>query len=79
MKDSEFTKLLTRCAKSAAKHFELMRQVNEECKSRYGCSYSDIDADSLIDTLDIAGCDTLTSDEFDAAMKFHGAKRQEGE
>lgn len=75
MKDSEFSKLLTRCAKSAAAHFQLQDQVNTECQRRYGCSYSDRDADELIDVLDIQGADKLTASEFDKVMEFAGARR----
>lgn len=75
MKDSDFTKLLTRCAQAARKHHALNLEVDQECKRRYGCSYSDIDADSLIDDLDMLGAEKLTASEFDQHMKNHGAKR----
>lgn len=75
MKDADFTKLLTSCAKAAEKHRQLMASVAEECEQRYGCSYSDVDADTLIDILDLHGADKLTATEFDQVMKSHGAQR----
>lgn len=75
MRDSEFTKLLTRCSKAAAKHYELMDLVNAECQRRYGCSYSDIDADQLIDVLDIHGGENITAQYFDEQMTLSGAYR----
>lgn len=75
VKDTDFTKLLTSCAKAAEKHRQLMQQVSEECERRYGCNYSDIDADRLIDILGLHGADKLTATEFDESMKLHGASR----
>lgn len=75
MKDPEFTRLLTSCAKAAEKHRHLMQLVADECDRRYGCSYSDVDADPLIDVLDLHGADKLTATEFDNVMKTHGAQR----
>lgn len=75
MKDTDFTKLLTSCVKAAEKHFRLVTEVNDECRRRYGCSYSDLDVDQLIDALDILGADKLTATEFDKAMKTCGAQR----
>ncbi len=75
MKDTDFTKLLTSCVKAAEKHFRLVTEVNDECRRRYGCSYSDLDVDELIDALDILGADKLTATEFDKAMKTSGAQR----
>ena len=76
MKDSDFTKLLNRCSRAAEKHYQLMDQVNAECKRRYGCSYSDVDADLLIDQLDIhGGAEEITAESFDKQMQFCGKKR----
>lgn len=76
MKDSDFTKLLTRCSKAAAKHYYLMDQVNTECQKRYGCSYSDVDADQLIDQLDIHGSEEdVTAQYFDEQMQSCGKSR----
>lgn len=75
MKDSDFTKLLTRCARSAAKHKKLMAQVSEECLKRYGTTYSDADADGIIDSLDHIGGDSFTSKEFDQDMAASGYSR----
>lgn len=75
MKDPDFTRLLTKCAKAAQKHHELMQSVAEECEARYGCHYSDLDADSLIDVLDLHGGEKFTAAEFGDIMKSYGAQR----
>lgn len=78
MTNNDFTKLLTKAVKYAKEHFNLLSEVDEECKRRYGCSYSDIDCDMLIDILDINGAEKLTADEFHEMMLEAGATELEG-
>lgn len=73
MNDSDFTKLLTRCANAASKHNMLLRLVDDECQKRYGCSYSDINADVLIDKLETIGAEKLTASEFDEEMRLYSS------
>lgn len=75
MTNSEFSKLLTSTAKAALKHQILLSKVNSECRARYGTSYSDIDADCIIDILDLLGGNSFTEDEFNKAMEDAGATR----
>lgn len=75
MKDPEFTKLLKQCAKAASAHHALMGLVAEECQRRYGCHYSDLDADDLIEALDLLGDESITASQFGKIMKTYGAQR----
>lgn len=70
MTDSEFTKLLTQAAKAAFKHKMLTDKVNIECIERYGDTYSNVDADGIIDVLDVLGADSFTAKEFEAEMEM---------
>lgn len=74
MNNNKFTALLTKTARAAFKHRTLMEEVNEECVKRYGIRYSDIDADSIIDALDILGAEKMTAKAFDEEMVFCGCK-----
>ncbi len=55
----------------------LMDQVNTECQKRYGCSYSDVDADQAgLDQLDIHGGEAdVTAQYFDEQMQSCGKSR----
>lgn len=63
------TQLLNRAAQLAAKKSRIQRQLTEAFVERYGVTYSEIDNDSLIDTLDyhggvisLAECDRLMTE-----------------
>lgn len=73
--NSEFTKLLTQAAKAARKHRELCNRVNHECIARYGVSFSDVDADTIIDTIDYIGSDSFTEKQFHEAMELSNCER----
>ncbi len=73
--NSAFTLLLTQAAKAANKHMRLKSDVSDECIARYGTSYSDVDADSIIDVLDYIGSDSYTEKEFDEAMILSDCER----
>lgn len=71
---SEFDKLLKRTARAAAKHFDLQQELNDEFIKRYGVTYSDVDADELIDILDMGG-GTISEKFVDRVMKDAMARR----
>lgn len=75
LSNSKFTQLLTQTAKAAEKHKLLVMRVNDECIARYGISYSDVDADTIIDNLNYIGGDSFTEKEFDDDMKLNGRER----
>lgn len=75
MTNSEFTKLLTQTAKAANKHFTLLAKVNDECIARYGVSYTEVDADGIIDTLDQNGGYAFTEKQFHEAMLLSNCER----
>ena len=68
---SEFDRLLKRTARAAAKHFDLQQELNDEFIKRYGVTYSDVDADELIDILDLSG-GTINERYADKAMAMAG-------
>jgi len=68
MTNSRFQKLLDQASKAAEKHKELSDKVNAECIRRFGVSYSDVDADGIIDVIDIYG-GTITVEDFVSEMK----------
>lgn len=70
MKDSEFQKLLDKAAKMKAEHCVLLEQIREECKRRYGHIYNDIDADGIIDGLEVIGGISLPLRKFDSEMRL---------
>lgn len=51
MNDKQFQKLLDKANKAAVEHKNLMEQVGAECVRRFGHHYSDLDVDSLIDSV----------------------------
>lgn len=69
MNNVDFTRLLQRTANASERHSNLCDEVNEECVQRYGITYSDADADSIIDVLDLGG-GHITATEFDEAMQL---------
>jgi hypothetical protein len=75
MQDSQFTKLLTQTARAASRHHDLIAKVDNECQRRYGCSYSDVDADGIIDMLDYSGGSEFSASEFDEEMNRAGVQR----
>lgn len=74
MTNREFQSLLDRCAKAAEKHIRLIKEVEQECEARYGVSYSDVDADGIIDVLNYQG-GKITVKQFHKEMELHGAER----
>ena len=67
MNNKKFSALLSQAANAAEKHRRLCDLVNDECMRRHGVIYSDVDADSIIDVLDVVG-GTITASEFDKIM-----------
>lgn len=75
MKPSRLTNaLLRRAARSAARQMAIQQELTEAFRARYGTTYSDVDADAIIDVLDFGGGD-LTVAECDAIMAECGAPR----
>lgn len=71
----QFQSLLKRAAKIAAVRADVQDQLSAAFNERYGATYSDVDADSLIDILDYHGGTVPTVDECDAIMENCGAPR----
>lgn len=80
MNDKQFQILLDKTVKAAMKHRELMKLVGDECVSRFGYHYSDLDIDNLIDAVD-HGLGFITVDQvvkdFDWVFKNRGLERKE--
>lgn len=51
MNDKQFQKLLDEANKAAIEHKKLMEEVGVECIRRFGHHYSDLDIDSVIDSV----------------------------
>lgn len=63
--DAQFNRLIKKTAKQAALHMSLTGEVAAECVRRYGCTWSDIDCDAIVDCVDHQG-------DFDFTFpKFH--------
>lgn len=76
MRQSDFTRLLHRAALIAEKHAKVQGLLTEAFNHRYGCTYSDVDADELIDYLDYGAGGFYTARDVDAIMK--AAKERRG-
>ena len=64
-------------AKIQRKAHLLSNVIADECVRRYGCSYSDVDADGIIDTLDYLGSeDGYSLVEFDEPMTTNDKARR---
>lgn len=50
--DKQFTKLLNHAVKISNQHHIIQRRLTDAFEARYGTTYSDVDCDVLIDTLD---------------------------
>lgn len=72
------TALLRRAAKLAEQHKEMNHLIGALFEKRYGSTYSDVDCDPLIDTLDygLGGLD-LTLAECDRLMAKEGYPKLE--
>lgn len=68
MSDQEFTALLQKTARLAAAHFKAQAELTEAFRERYGCSYSDVDCDQLIECLDLNGGGRLNATKADEMM-----------
>ena len=64
--------LLKRAAAAASRQADLNRQLTEAFEERYGKTYSEVDADSIIDALDY-GHGPITLAECDQHMAIAGA------
>lgn len=71
MTDKEFQSLLNRGAKIAAKAYEVHQELTKAFEDRYGTTYSDVDADEIIDILDYQG-GKITVKEVDEIMANTG-------
>lgn len=67
MSDGVFQSLLTRTAAAASNHRRLMEECGQAFIERYGVHYSECDADSIIEVLDLNG-GKLTVAECDEEM-----------
>lgn len=69
-----FRGLLRRATRIAREFSEVQGELTEAFNERYGCTYSDIDADQLIDTLDYGTClQPPTVAQVDIEMRNSGA------
>lgn len=75
MDDKSFQKLLNKASKCALEHRKLMEAVGVECIERFGHHYSDLDIDSLIDSVN-HGVGTITVEEI--KKDFEWALRNKG-
>lgn len=64
---TELQKIINRMAKIAFERVELSQQIDAICVERYGCTYSEIDCDGIIDVLDFGG-GSMSEKQFDAYM-----------
>lgn len=64
-------RLLKKAARLSAEFQEIQSQLTDAFNERYGVTYSDVDADAIIDTLDYGGGD-LTVEECDNIMAATG-------
>lgn len=74
MTNKEFTKLLKDCRKHGDKFRMLLDKCREECVSRHGVDWSDVDNDWIIDSLDYGSGEALTARSFDKSMKEYSTK-----
>lgn len=67
-----FGGLLRRATRLARAHAEAQAELTAAFMDRYGTTYSDIDADKLIDALDYGNGATLNTAQVDAIMEKAG-------
>lgn len=68
-----FAQLLRRAATISSKAQAVQQELTEAFRARYGKTYSDVDADQIIDVLDYGGGAKLTYRECDRLMADCGA------
>lgn len=66
--------LLRRAHRAAVRHSALNQQLTKAFQERYGCTYSDVDCDNLIDALDYGAGSEPTVESCDAAMSESGCE-----
>lgn len=64
--------LLRRTHLAAVRHNALTAQITEAFEERYGCTYSAVDEDCIIDSLDYGSGNTVTIEECDRLMAEAG-------
>jgi len=64
-------RLLKRACRIAVEASKVQGELTEAFNERYGCTYSDVDADPLIDSLDYGGS-VVTVDDCDQIMTDAG-------
>lgn len=69
MRDRDFIYLINRAVIIASKHALVQAELTKAFEDRYGCTYSDVDADQLIDLFDYQGGPAPTLVEVDEIMK----------
>lgn len=67
----QFQQVLTAAARAACENARQQARLTEAFEERYGVTYSEVDADGLIDALDYGG-KTPTVDEADKEMTERG-------
>lgn len=67
--------LLRKATRVAADSAAVQRQLTEAFQERYGVTYSDVDADPIIDALDYGTGRLSSLAECDRIMAEHGAPR----
>lgn len=69
--NTEFLRKFNQTADAAEKHNRLQMELGEMFKERYGIHYSDVDCDSVIDTVDLNG-GRMSLVDIDEAMAMCG-------
>ncbi|MCJ8336550.1 MAG: hypothetical protein MJH10_20355 [Epibacterium sp.] len=71
----KFAGLLKRAVRIAVASHHIQSELTEAFEARYGCTYSDVDADQLIDMFDYGSSNREPSVAFvDKQMADNGAK-----
>ena len=70
-------RLLKRACRIAVEASKVQAELTEAFNERYGCTYSDVDADHLIDALDYGGA-TVTVEDCDMTYSGHPPLSSQG-
>ncbi|TFZ81299.1 hypothetical protein [Candidatus Macondimonas diazotrophica] len=75
MTDGQFQKLINKALKISDACRVIQAELSRAFEERYGATYSDIDADELIDAFDYLGLDNLSVAQVDEIMRKNGSPR----
>lgn len=77
LSDAKFQALLNRASKAAREHDMAVRAAHDAFVERYGATYSDVDADQIIDILNYQG-GVISVGDCDTAMTERGCPPRKG-